>query len=274
MGPDGNIYATDYYSIRRITPQGVVSTVAGGAWGTADGPVATAGLGGLRGLDVTSSGAIYFVEAGRVRLLSGGVVSTLAGRWDFTGLVDGTGTDARFSAAYGIAVDTAGNAYVTEVNAGWVRKVTPAGVVTTVASGLQGPRLVTLDAAGGLLIAETNRGRLVRWTSATGFVDVSGAVLMNPYGVAVAPDGSLRATAGYQVRAVTAAKVVSTVAGTASAGYADTSVTTGAAVQVSSGAATSFTDTGLAAGTEYLYTVRATNSAGDGPRSAVLTLRP
>src|SRR2546427_10533644 len=64
--------------------------------------------------------------------------TTLAGAASF-GSADGVGSDARFHAPVGVAVDTAGNIYVTDVQNHTVRKVTPAGAVTTLAGLARNP---------------------------------------------------------------------------------------------------------------------------------------
>jgi len=74
------------------------------------------------------------------------MVTTLAGLAGSYGNADGTGTAARFMNPSGVAVDGAGNVYVTDSGNGTIRKVTPAGVVTTLA-GLAG-RFGSADGAG------------------------------------------------------------------------------------------------------------------------------
>ncbi|MBA4176171.1 MAG: hypothetical protein C0505_06380 [Leptothrix sp. (in: Bacteria)] len=108
-----------------------------------------------------SNGATLTVNAATqtLRLLAGAVGGT--------GSLDGTGTDARvmLNPENGIAVDGAGNAYFSETISGRVRKVTPAGVVTTIAgatTALRGPAGVAVDSAGNVFVAERNAGRILR----------------------------------------------------------------------------------------------------------------
>jgi sugar lactone lactonase YvrE len=94
-------------------------------------------------------------------------LTLLAGNIGGTGSLDGTGADARvmLNPENGIAVDGAGNAYFSETISGRVRKVTPAGVVTTIAGAntpLRGPAGVAIDGTGNVFVAERSVGRIVR----------------------------------------------------------------------------------------------------------------
>ncbi|MCX6902402.1 MAG: hypothetical protein NTW03_02750 [Verrucomicrobia bacterium] len=144
-----NLFVADSYNhtIRKITPDGTVSTIAGLAanTGSADGVgnAARFNLPSLIALD--RRGTLYVTDAGNqtIRRLtpdaSGTIwtVSTLAGLAGSTGSTDGMGSDARFNNSRGIAVDGTGNVYVADRGNNTIRKITPAGVVTTVA-GLPG----------------------------------------------------------------------------------------------------------------------------------------
>ncbi|HEY9897765.1 MAG TPA: IPT/TIG domain-containing protein [Pantanalinema sp.] len=133
----GNLYVADLANnkIRRITPQGVVSTFAGtGAPGAGDAATSSATFNEPYGITVDAAGANVYVgewSNGRVRKISGGVVSTLAG--GTYGYLDGTGAGARFGALKGVSVDGSGNVYVADLQNHCIRKVTSGGVVTTVA---------------------------------------------------------------------------------------------------------------------------------------------
>jgi hypothetical protein len=94
-------------------------------------------------------------------------LSLLAGAIGGSGSVDGAGDLARvgLNPENGLAVDGAGNAYFSEAISGRVRKVTPAGVVTTIAgasTALRGPAGVAVDSAGNVFVAERNAGRILR----------------------------------------------------------------------------------------------------------------
>ncbi len=136
----GNLYVADSanYVIRKISAQGVVTTLAGmpGVRGNVDAKGAAARFSRPSGIAVDSSGIIYVAETENAtirKVTPDGTVTTLAGRPGESGSTDGLGTDARFSSnSKNIAIDLAGNVYVTEMFC--VRKVTPAGRVTTIAS--------------------------------------------------------------------------------------------------------------------------------------------
>lgn len=196
----GNVYVADYdnSAIRKISPAGVVSTLAGtGTQGFTNGPVATATFDAPEGVAVDSAGNVYvadtFNEAIR-EISAAGVVSTFAG--GSYGFTNGSGTSATFYNPNGIAVDSAGNVYVADAGNNAIRKITPAGVVSTLAG-----------------------------TGALGFANGPGssATFANPYGVAV--DGSGNVYVGdannEAIRKISAAGVVSTFAGTGALGFAN-----------------------------------------------------
>jgi hypothetical protein len=136
----GNLYVTDSgsYTIRKITPAGVVTTLAGtaGVTGSTDGPGASALFNVPLAITADTAGNLYVSDTlNRTirKITSAGVVSTLAGTAGMSGSDDGTGAAARFQQPLGIAADAAGNVYVADDVV--IRKITPAGVVTTVAGG-------------------------------------------------------------------------------------------------------------------------------------------
>ena len=115
-----------------------ISTLAGvaGSFGTTNGTLAAARFNGPIGLDVDSAGNVYVADSlnNTIRKISGGVVTTLAGTPTMLGgSADGTGAAASFKQPTGVAVDTTGNVYVADSNNHTIRKITSAGVVTTIA---------------------------------------------------------------------------------------------------------------------------------------------
>lgn len=134
---DQNIYVTDYVgnTVHKVTPDGTRSVIAGKFIGSNDGIGEAASFFSPWGIDSDSQGNLYVADLNNNtlrKITPAGVVSTLAGAVGQYGWVDGTGASARFYGLKGIGVDSTDNIYVSD---GKIRKVTPAGVVSTVAGG-------------------------------------------------------------------------------------------------------------------------------------------
>jgi hypothetical protein len=173
----GNVYVADTsnHTIRKVTPAGVVTTLAGlaGSTGTTNGAGSTARFSYPSGAAVDSGGNVFVADAGNHsirKVTSAGVVTTLAGLAGSPGANNGTGSAARFDYPYGVAVDSGGNVYVADDYNHTVRKITPAGEVTTLAgqAGSSGtndgtgtaanfsyPQGVAVDSGGNLYVADT-----------------------------------------------------------------------------------------------------------------------
>jgi len=187
----GNLFVADTgnQTIRKITSAGAVTTFAGspGAQGSTDGTGSAARFAQPYGVAADASGNIYvadLVNATIRKITSSGVVTTLAGAPGTKGNADGTGSAARFTEPRGVATDSAGNVYVADFGSYVVRKVTPAGVVTTLAgqAGAEGSvdgtgsaarfghlSNVVVDAGGNLFVADTTNN-LIRRISPEGKV--------------------------------------------------------------------------------------------------------
>jgi sugar lactone lactonase YvrE len=177
----GNVYVgdTENNEIRKITPDGVVTTLAGsGAPGSANGTGTAASFLSPRGVAVDAIGNVYVADAenNEIRKITpDGVVTTLAGSGT-AGAADGTGTAASFNLPQGVAVDASGNVYVTDTVNNEIRKITPAGVVTTLAgSGTAGaadgtgtaasfndPIGVAVDASGNVYVGDKSNNEIRR----------------------------------------------------------------------------------------------------------------
>ena len=136
----GNIFVADRFNhtIRKVTPAGVVTTVAGlaGSVGSADGTGGAARFNYPSGVAVDGAGNIFVADTfnNAIRkITSTGVVTTFAGLAGMgnNGSTDGIGSAARLYHPFGVAVDRAGSVYVADSDNQTIRKVTPAGVVTT-----------------------------------------------------------------------------------------------------------------------------------------------
>jgi sugar lactone lactonase YvrE len=175
LDSSGNLYIADSGNnrVRKVTPNGVISTVAGnGTFGFSGdgGPATAAELAAPTGLALDSNGALYIADKlnNRIRNVSGdGTISTVAGRGDFNPPLGdgGPATSAALAEPLGVAVDGSGNLYIADTYFYLIRKVSPAGIITTVAGSdyfVNGPNYVgfPLDAAadqsGNLLIATLN----------------------------------------------------------------------------------------------------------------------
>lgn len=137
----GNAYtATEMGSdgIMMVTTGGVASLFAGdGNTGYKDGALASAEFTSITGLCTDGKGTIYVADDGKIRKISGGQVSTLAGNGH--GYADGKGAGAQFAGAMGLCLDSKGNIYVADTYDDVIRFVTPDGTVTTLAgTGNQG----------------------------------------------------------------------------------------------------------------------------------------
>jgi sugar lactone lactonase YvrE len=151
FGPGGMLYVADpsNNAVRRITPAGVVTTIASS-------PQLTSPW----GIAVDAASTLYVTNLGThsiVTISPSGTVTTLAG--GIRGWADGTGAQARFDLPSGITVDGAGNVYVADFGNDMVRKITPAGVVSTLVpltAGLVSPSGIVAEADGDLYVSDYN----------------------------------------------------------------------------------------------------------------------
>ncbi len=205
----GTLYVADYpgHTIRKITPAGVVTTFAGmaGSRGRLDGKGTHAQFFTPNQLAVDGAGNLYVADSEShtiLKITPDGVVGTFAGKAGSHGSEDGTGEEARFYSPRGLAVDGAGNVYVADCMNDTIRKITPGGVVTTLAGQAESQR------------KEPAMGR-------TSLADgpVSGARFAAPSDIAIDKAGNLYVadSVNRTIRKITTDGMVTTLAG--KAGY-------------------------------------------------------
>lgn len=242
----GNLYTVDNFTtLRKITPSGVVSTIFTGL-PTLEGP---------GNLTIDLSGNFYFSyrQVHKIyKLTKTSVLSLFAGS-GVNGSADGTGASASFSFPTGITTDATGNIYVSDQGSHLIRKITPAGVVSTIAgSGVAGekdgtgkqasfnfPNGMIIDAAGNIIVGD-EEGTTIRKVTQAGVVttivkkttsvvngDAKIATFNQPTGVVTDATGNIYvADAGNNlIRKITPAGMVSTFAGTGSKGNDDGALT-------------------------------------------------
>ncbi len=170
LDKDGNLYVADTFNhkIRKITPDAIVSTLAGSTSGYKDSAGTNAQFGGPYDVALDGEGNVYATDGNRIRkVTSDGQVSTVSG--STPGYLDGTTANARFNGLTGIVIDAAGNLYVCDAENYVVRRITPDGTVATVAGStpgnVDGPGSnaqfdyllgITMDAGGAFYLAQSD----------------------------------------------------------------------------------------------------------------------
>lgn len=174
VGSQGNIYVADTRNnkIRKITPEGIVSTIAGsGNYGTSNGIGTAATFGNPTGIECDKFGNIYIADhlTHIIRKIDSlGFVTTLAGKPYQMGDADGQGNQASFRRPYGLTLDQNGDILVADEWNHKIRKITPSGLVSTIAgtgqigsenslalsSSFNYPWDMTVDSLGNIFVAD------------------------------------------------------------------------------------------------------------------------
>ncbi len=258
----GNLYVADTanHRIRRVSPAGVITTIAGtgaGGFSGDGGPAAAAQLFSPTGVAVDGSGNVYIGDTfnNRVRRIApDGTISTIAGTGTGGYTPDGVpATSVDLNGPTAVAVDAAGDLYVVEHEGGRVRKILPSGTITTVAglefdgfngdgipgvaAQLDSPSGVAVDAAGNVYIADSDNNRVrkvggdgtittIAGTGGYGFngnaIPATSAQLNTPSGLAVDGSGNVYVADRYndQVRKIVPGGAITVVAGSGKNGFA------------------------------------------------------
>jgi sugar lactone lactonase YvrE len=259
----GNIYIADSQGrIRKIALTGIISTVAGngqlsdGAGGGDGGQAILSRLGAPQGVAIDAAGNIFISEYAEMRIRKvtpSGTITTVAGIFRSIGSSGdgGPATSAQLNFPNSVTVDAAGSLYIAEGSGNRIRKVSPNGIISTIAGTgvrgyggdggpatsalLSGPDDVALDAAGNLYITDRNNSRIRKVDTSGIITSVAGgsldlnlgdggqatvARLNNPSGVAVDATGNIfiSDTLNNRIRKVDTRGVITTIAGTGASG--------------------------------------------------------
>jgi sugar lactone lactonase YvrE len=223
-------------TVRKVTPEGIVTTLAGsaGAVGAVDDLGAAARFNNPHGTAVDGAGNIYLADTGNHairRITPAGSVTTFAGLKGTWGEIDGAGSAARFKGPTGLVRDAAGNFYVTDFYGHTIRKITPDGVVSTLAgsgnpgdadgtgaaASFKNPHGLAVDSSGNVFVADYGN-HLIRMISPGGVVTTLAgtrglaangtgplpSILYLPRAVAVSPQGDLVVASLFGLMLITA----------------------------------------------------------------------
>jgi sugar lactone lactonase YvrE len=236
---NGNLFIADTYNqaIREISNTGVVTTLASGG-NAFNYPEA---------LVVDGSGDVFVANTDDntiLKVTSAGVVTTFAGSSGVSGASDGTGSGALFYQPVGIAIDGGGNLYVADETNDTIRKISSAGVVTTIAgtartpgstdgagsaATFNGPQGIAVDSGGNVYVADTGNNTIRKITSSGTVSTIAGSAgsagsadgasvaarFRSPTGLSLDASGNLYVadTGNSVIRLVTSAGMISTLAG-------------------------------------------------------------
>jgi len=253
----GNVYVADTknHAIRKITSDGVVTTLAGnGKYGFVNGVGTNASFAWPDGIAVDKLGNVYVADGNNQvirKITSSGVVTTFAGN-STQGFVDGNSAKASFYWPCGVAVDGVGNIYVADSGNNAIRKIDTNRIVTTLAGNgnwgfangsgtnatFSGPEGVAVDRSGNIYVAD-NANNTIRKITSNGIVTTlagrggwensfsngvgANATFLSPSGVAVDESGNVYvADAGNNaIRKITSNGIVTTLAGNGSYGFSN-----------------------------------------------------
>ncbi len=235
--PDGSYVVADTrnHRIRRVAADGVITTVAGSSPGLSGdgGPAASAQFDTPGGVTALGGGAYLVADTAnaRIRRVSpGGTIVTVAGTTAGFSGDGGPAVLAGLNAPSDTALMPDGGYVIADTGNGRVRRVSPAGVITTIAAGLAGPRDVAVAEDGAVVVADTGNDRILRIAPGGAVTTVAGteagfsgdgdpardARLAAPASIAALTNGGILVadTANHRVRRITPLGAIFTVAGT------------------------------------------------------------
>ena len=249
LDSNNNVYFVEGTRVRKVTPAGIISTVAGittPGYGGDNGPAISAQLNYPHGLAFDAAGNLYIADQSNYRIRkinTSGVITTIAGNGNYGLPVNGAATASPLGFPQGIAVDAAGNVFFTDIGTNLLLKIDGAtGAVSTLAGGgalsyadaaassvyLHGPSGIAIESNGSVLFTEYSSNRVRRLSAGNvrtvaGRVHIGGdngpatdATLNSPIDVAYDAQGNLYIAdaEGNQLRQVSASGIIKTVAGT------------------------------------------------------------
>jgi uncharacterized protein (TIGR03437 family) len=228
----GNLYIVDFIRVRKVTPQGIITTVAGTnttGYSGDGGPAVNAVLNYPAGIAVDSTGNVgnvYIADQrnNRIRkvISSTGIITTVAGNGTAAYSGDGgTAINASLNSPAGIALDNSGNLYVADQGNNRIRMVSSAGTITTIAgngtvgfsgnggsalnASLRSPIAVTVDSKGSIYLLDSFAGsngiRLSAISTAGVITTIAGIANSSLY--TLTPDGAPATSVGISASAVT-----------------------------------------------------------------------
>ncbi|MES2275386.1 MAG: NHL repeat-containing protein [Bacteroidota bacterium] len=250
----GNLYIADSFnnSIRKVSSTGTITTLAGSATpGYNNATGAAASFYSPQNIAIDASGNLYVSDVGNNairKITATGVVTTLAGG-NGPGFVDATGSSAKFTSPAGLVVDASGNVYVADRGNNAIRKITSAGVVTTIAGAqasgfadgltttarFSNPSGITIDAQGVLYVVDLSNNALRQIatdgtvTTLAGNPTTQTDLLNLPVAITTDKSGNMFISdeSGRIMELVAATKVLYSIAGSANtAGYTEGAGTT------------------------------------------------
>jgi uncharacterized protein (TIGR03437 family) len=217
LDASGNAYASTGQVIRKITVDGTVSAIAGGAtaryFGGDNGPATSARLHTPTGIAVDELGNWYVADSmnNRIRkITSGGGISTFAGTGDTgSGGDGGPAALAQLSGPRSVALDSLHNLYVADTGSNRIRKITPLGKIATFAGGFNAPEYLTMTSDGVLYVADAGNNRVVK-VLPSGSTSIVAQVL-KPSSLAIDASGNVLVTELTRISKISPAGIVTTI---------------------------------------------------------------